>query len=264
MRKLSSSGENYDEYENYDSDESFENRSNNGGGKNGSKSSQSNYGNKNNYNRNGNNNSQTSRRQGGNNRAGENWGSNWTGEWSRRYKRQFSYPSFGTYDQYGFGNAGQGGFGGFGSDFRSGSYGGNRQSNRNNYGSNRQNEWEWSGGYENTSNRGTRDNQNRNDQGQNQCIMQCFFQEMKMTNTEGFPDRHRVLHVITDEMRNRELKEFYTDSIQECFAVLELDNKQEKCRFSKNLVTCLTERAKTNCDDWNSDGNVLFQQTQKN
>lgn len=87
---------------------------------------------------------------------------------------------------------------------------------------------------------------------------------MKMTNTEGFPDRHKVLHVITDEIRDRELKDFYSDSIQECFAVMELDNKREKCQFSKNLVTCLTERAKTNCDDWNDDENLLFQTTKNN
>lgn len=88
--------------------------------------------------------------------------------------------------------------------------------------------------------------------------MQCFFEEMKMTSNDGYPDRHKVLHVLTDELRSRELKDFYSDSIQECFEVLNLERKKEKCEYSRNLVTCLSERAKTNCDDWNDSENILF------
>lgn len=79
-----------------------------------------------------------------------------------------------------------------------------------------------------------------------------------MTSNEGFPDKHKVLHVITEEIRDRELKDFYTDSIQECFHILDLGNKSDKCDYAKNLVTCMSERAKSNCDDWNGSNNILI------
>ncbi|GAB0096386.1 General odorant-binding protein 71 [Sergentomyia squamirostris] len=89
------------------------------------------------------------------------------------------------------------------------------------------------------------------------CLIHCFFQEMKMTNEDELPDKHKVLHVLTKELRDRQLKDFYTDSIQECFHILEMDQRREKCDFSRNLIFCLGERAKANCDDWN-DTTVLF------
>lgn len=105
-------------------------------------------------------------------------------------------------------------------------------------------------------------NKNEDEWGSNQsnCLMQCFFNEMKMTTNEGFPDRHKVLRVMSEDIRDRDLKDFYTDSITECFAHLELDSKRkEKCEFSKKFVTCLTERAKANCDDWNEGASILLQ-----
>ncbi|XP_055715306.1 general odorant-binding protein 71 [Phlebotomus papatasi] len=89
------------------------------------------------------------------------------------------------------------------------------------------------------------------------CLIHCFFQEMKMTNEDEFPDKHKVLHVLTKELRDRQLKDFYTDSIQECFHILEMDQRRDKCEFSRNLIFCLGERAKANCDDWN-DNTVIF------
>lgn len=79
-----------------------------------------------------------------------------------------------------------------------------------------------------------------------------FFQ----TNNEGFPDKHKALHVLTKELRDHELKDFYTDSIQECFHMIDLEQRRDKCQYSKNLITCLTERAKSNCADWN--GNTVI------
>ncbi|KAG5677301.1 hypothetical protein PVAND_007070 [Polypedilum vanderplanki] len=92
------------------------------------------------------------------------------------------------------------------------------------------------------------------------CILQCFFQELKMTNDEGFPDRNRMISVLTKQLRDKELKDFYVDSIQECSRMVSLDEpkvQRDSCFYSKNLIICLTERAKMNCVDWNTD-TVLF------
>lgn len=72
----------------------------------------------------------------------------------------------------------------------------------------------------------------------------------QQTNEKDFPEKHKVVHGFTKDMRNQELKEFYTDSIEECFHLLEMNRKSEMCEFSKNLMDCLNERARSNCDDW--------------
>ncbi|XP_001655335.2 general odorant-binding protein 71 [Aedes aegypti] len=90
------------------------------------------------------------------------------------------------------------------------------------------------------------------------CMMQCFFQEMKMTNNEGFPDKHKVLHVVTKDLRDYELRDFYTDSIQECFHMISMDNKlKDKCDYSMKFVTCLADRGQANCNDWENEA-IMF------
>ncbi|KFB49689.1 hypothetical protein ZHAS_00018070 [Anopheles sinensis] len=91
------------------------------------------------------------------------------------------------------------------------------------------------------------------------CLMQCFFEELKATNAEGFPEKHKVLHVITKDIRERELRDFYIDSIQECFRMLGMDNRlKDKCDYSMRFVTCLTDRFQSNCDDWDVDTSAMF------
>ncbi|XP_052901113.1 general odorant-binding protein 71 [Anopheles moucheti] len=91
------------------------------------------------------------------------------------------------------------------------------------------------------------------------CLMQCFFEELKATNAEGFPEKHKVLHVITKDIREHELREFYIDSIQECFHMLALDNRlKDKCDYSMRFVTCLSDRFESNCDDWDSVTSAMF------
>ncbi|EDS34381.1 conserved hypothetical protein [Culex quinquefasciatus] len=94
--------------------------------------------------------------------------------------------------------------------------------------------------------------------GRRTCLMQCFFQEMKMTNSDGFPDKHKVLHVVTKDLRDHELKDFYVDSIQECFHMIGMDNKlKDKCDYSMKFVTCLAERGQANCNDWENEA-IMF------
>lgn len=91
------------------------------------------------------------------------------------------------------------------------------------------------------------------------CLMQCFFEELKATNAEGFPEKHKVLHVITKDIREHELREFYVDSIQECFHMLALDNRlKDKCDYSMRFVTCLSDRFESNCDDWDTVTSAMF------
>lgn len=55
---------------------------------------------------------------------------------------------------------------------------------------------------------------------------------------------------MTHELRDMQLKDFYTDTIQECHHILEMEQARDKCSFARHLVTCLSERAQTNCEDF--------------
>ena len=78
-------------------------------------------------------------------------------------------------------------------------------------------------------------------------------------NQEGYPDKNHVSNILTKQLRDKDLKNFYIDSIQECFRMINLDLKllRDNCLYSKNLITCLAERAKMNCADWNAE-TVIF------
>lgn len=72
-----------------------------------------------------------------------------------------------------------------------------------------------------------------------------------------------MLQVLTKNIRNHELKEFYVDSIQECFYLIDnMDTyrrRKDKCEVSATIVSCLAERARTNCEDiQNPDVNMLL------
>lgn len=283
MRKLTNEdSESYDEYENYDSNENSSseyeqersnshsnNNHNNRGRKKYNKSSDNNKHHQNNH-----RNQHQGRNHQEESNSGKN-GQNWNnGDYGRRYKRQMGYP-YGmavsqTYNPFGASSGydtNRNSYSNNGFDYYQGSENiASNPSNHNNNHSNRHRTFDNSnnGNSFSTSNnnRGNyNSNSNSNDDSQSSnksCLMQCFFEEMKMTGNEGLPDKHKVLHVITEEIRDKELRDFYSDSIQECFHILDLGNKSDKCEYSKNLVTCLSERAKTNCDDWNGNSNILF------
>lgn len=264
MRRLSSEdGENYDEYENYDSNES---NSSEFGQNTRHKSHSNNHNarksNKNHNHRHNNNQNRHQNQQGYNGGTNtRNTGQSWDMNWGRRFKRQMGYPyvtsinspynPFGNNQGYDFMTSRNQNTG---FDF----YQGSESSNTNNHRSFDNKGYSMNNRGNNNFNFNSNDNSQSNNNNNRSCLMHCFFEEMKMTSNEGFPDRHKVLHVITEQIRDRELKDFYTDSIQECFHILDLGSKNDKCEYSKNLVTCLSERAKTNCDDWNGSTNVLF------
>lgn len=63
-----------------------------------------------------------------------------------------------------------------------------------------------------------------------------------------------MIQTLTKDIREHEIKDFYVDSIQECFHMIDnMDNynrRKNKCDVALTLITCLTERAKTNCEDF--------------
>nr|XP_017024397.1 odorant-binding protein 59a [Drosophila kikkawai] len=93
-----------------------------------------------------------------------------------------------------------------------------------------------------------------------QCVAQCFFEEMNMVDGNGMPDRRKVSYLLTKDLRDRELRSFFTDTVQQCFRYL--DNvgrsRQNKCAVSRELVKCMSEYAKAQCEDWQEHGNMLF------
>lgn len=63
-----------------------------------------------------------------------------------------------------------------------------------------------------------------------------------------------MLNVLAKEIKEKQLRDFYVDSIQQCFHMVEMVNnhhkKKNKCIYTQDIVTCLSERAKANCDDF--------------
>ncbi|XP_052741327.1 GATA zinc finger domain-containing protein 14 [Bicyclus anynana] len=90
------------------------------------------------------------------------------------------------------------------------------------------------------------------------CVLQCFMENLHVTDDRGLPDRYLVTHALTKDEKNEDLRDFLQESIEECFQILDNENTESKCEFSKNLLTCLSEKGRTNCDDWNGKPSFLF------
>nr|XP_021200198.2 odorant-binding protein 59a [Helicoverpa armigera] len=85
------------------------------------------------------------------------------------------------------------------------------------------------------------------------CALHCFLENLEMTGEDGMPDRYLVTHAITKDVKNEDLRDFLQESIEECFQILDNENTEDKCEFSKNLLICLSEKGRANCDDWKDD-----------
>nr|WKF45294.1 odorant binding proteins OBP16 [Peridroma saucia] len=85
------------------------------------------------------------------------------------------------------------------------------------------------------------------------CALHCFLENLEMTAEDGMPDRYLVTHAITKDVKNEDLRDFLQESIEECFQILDNENTEDKCEFSKNLLICLSEKGRANCDDWKDD-----------
>nr|WHU27561.1 odorant binding protein 45 [Heliconius charithonia] len=91
------------------------------------------------------------------------------------------------------------------------------------------------------------------------CALHCFLENLHMTGDTGMPDRYLVTHSLIKDEKNEDLRDFLQESIEECFQILDNENTEDKCEFSKNLLTCLSEKGRANCDDWTGKTRFLFE-----
>nr|XP_012223956.1 PREDICTED: general odorant-binding protein 71 [Linepithema humile] len=84
------------------------------------------------------------------------------------------------------------------------------------------------------------------------CVIQCFFNELNVVDQRGFPEQDSVTQLVTHNVHNPELEDFLEEAIIECFHYLGSNVRQDNCYFSQNLLTCLTDKGKERCDDWNN------------
>ncbi|XP_051154720.1 general odorant-binding protein 71 [Leptopilina boulardi] len=85
------------------------------------------------------------------------------------------------------------------------------------------------------------------------CVIQCFFNELNLVDQRGFPEMSSVTEIMTENIMDPELSDFVEESIYECFQYLQNNRNQDKCKFSQNLLTCLSDKGRERCDDWNDD-----------
>lgn len=57
---------------------------------------------------------------------------------------------------------------------------------------------------------------------------------------------------MTEKIQDPELRDFIEESIIKCFHFLNSGARSEKCEFSQNLASCLAEKGKEQCEDWNT------------
>ncbi|KAJ8673939.1 hypothetical protein QAD02_005201 [Eretmocerus hayati] len=82
------------------------------------------------------------------------------------------------------------------------------------------------------------------------CIIQCFFNELNLVDQRGYPERSAVTGIMIRNIQDPELRDFVEESIYECYHYLNNGGRQEKCEFSQNLLTCLSEKGSERCEDW--------------
>ncbi|XP_015126597.1 general odorant-binding protein 71 isoform X2 [Diachasma alloeum] len=73
----------------------------------------------------------------------------------------------------------------------------------------------------------------------------------QFVDRRGYPERVAVTRVMTQGIQNPALRDFIEESILECFHLMPSIISCDKCAFSQNLVNCLTDKGKKECEDWN-------------
>ncbi|XP_011055418.1 PREDICTED: general odorant-binding protein 71 isoform X2 [Acromyrmex echinatior] len=82
---------------------------------------------------------------------------------------------------------------------------------------------------------------------QEQCITQCFFNELNMVDQKGYPEQVSIIQFMTRNTHNPELQDLIEEAVIECFHYLDSDARQNACYFSENLLTCLIDKGKEVC-----------------
>ncbi|XP_024867819.1 general odorant-binding protein 71 isoform X1 [Temnothorax curvispinosus] len=102
--------------------------------------------------------------------------------------------------------------------------------------------------YDQTYNNDNSDNYGK--QQEQDCVTQCFFNELNLVDQRGFPEQVSIIQFMTRNIHNPELQDFIEEAVIECFHYLGSDMRQNKCYFSENLLACLVDKGKERCEDW--------------
>ncbi|PSN33624.1 hypothetical protein C0J52_20105 [Blattella germanica] len=96
------------------------------------------------------------------------------------------------------------------------------------------------------------------------CIVHCIFREMHMLDDSGIPDRALVTKMMIQKLRDSKVVDFVEESIDDCFELLENDDKRNSCDYTKNLALCLEEKGRRNCEDWEDGSDTSTNRNSKN
>ncbi|CAH0715361.1 unnamed protein product, partial [Brenthis ino] len=91
------------------------------------------------------------------------------------------------------------------------------------------------------------------------CVLHCYLENLHMTGDNGMPDRYLITHNLMQEETDEDIRDSIQESTEECFQILDNENIEDKCEFSKNLFTCLLEKGRPNCDDWTEKARFLLE-----
>nr|AQN78386.1 odorant-binding protein 8 [Meteorus pulchricornis] len=83
------------------------------------------------------------------------------------------------------------------------------------------------------------------------CIVQCIFEELNSVDQRGFPERASVTRMLLRGIQDPMVHDFIGESILQCFQFLSSEMNYDKCTFSQNLLNCLADKGKEQCEDWN-------------
>ena len=73
---------------------------------------------------------------------------------------------------------------------------------------------------------------------------------MFKTNQGDYRNRQIVTQALIKNIQNRQLSDFYGNLIHQCFRAIDSSGDREKCKISIGFFICLSEGARSNCDDW--------------
>lgn len=74
-----------------------------------------------------------------------------------------------------------------------------------------------------------------------------YFSFFLKVDQRGFPEMNSVTEIMTENIMDPELRDFVEESIFECFQYLQNNRNQDKCKFSQNLLSCLSDKGSEVC-----------------
>ncbi|KAL1494122.1 hypothetical protein ABEB36_009771 [Hypothenemus hampei] len=87
------------------------------------------------------------------------------------------------------------------------------------------------------------------------CVLQCIFDKLELADSNGLPDHKKFTAALKTSTAGKQVNDFLQESMDQCFQ--EVDQSDNGCEYSTNLINCLGEKGKSNCEDWPA-GNLPF------